>query len=127
VGSNLPALGAGDMIAVGDTGLMIGLSHTPATRTRFGLAEFSGLPTEVQVALYATGAGPTVLGTRDFQVPAHGHLGIDNLFEVFGLDENPTQPIAAEITIIQGGSVYPYAMTVDKKSGDPTIHLATRE
>jgi hypothetical protein len=127
VGSNLPALGAGDMIGAGDTGLIIGLAHTPATRTSLGLSEFSGLPTDVRVALYATGGAPNLLGTREFSVQAFAHLGIDNLFGVFGLDENPNQPIAAKVTILRGGSVCPYAMTIDKKSGDPTMQLAARK
>jgi hypothetical protein len=115
------------MIAAGDTGLIIGLAHTPATRTSLGLSEFSGLPTDVRVALYATGGAPNLLGIREFSVQAFAHLGIDNLFGVFGLDENPNQPIAAEVTVLRGGSVYPYAMTIDKKSGDPTMQPAARK
>ena len=127
VGSSLPALGAGDMIRVGETGVLIGLAHTPSTKTSLGLSEFTGTETDVEIALYSTGSGSDLLGTRKFTVPASAHLGINNLFEVFGLDENPIQPIAAEITTLRGGSVYPYIMTVNKKSGDPTIHLAARK
>jgi hypothetical protein len=117
-------LSGGDMIAKGDTGIMIGLRHTNGTRTNVGLAEYTGEKTEVEVSFFNTRLSVVYLGTLTDTVGAKSHIQLTRVFQKLGLGENELKDIVAYVTVKDGGSVYAYGSVVDNGSGDATTYLS---
>ncbi len=126
LGQNIKALAPGDLVDPTVSGTIVGLSHTPGTRTNIGIAAFSDVDTEVQLQFFSNSPALRVLGTITRTVEAEKHLQITRAFEELGLDDTPLLSVHAFVSVRQGGPVYVYASTVDNISGDPTTIEATR-
>jgi len=127
LGQVLPALSAGDMIAKGKTGKMIGLRHTQGTRTNVGLAEYSGEDTEVEISFFTTRISFLHLGTLTETVTAKSHVQLTRVFQKLGLSNTELKDIVAYITVNDGGSIYAYGSVVDNGTGDATTYLSAVE
>jgi PKD repeat protein len=126
LGQGVPALMAGDMIGVEETGKIMGLKHTPGTRTNVGFGEFDGQDTEVVVTFFTTRPGFVPLGSLTRTVPANSHLQITRVFDRLGLGSDPMTGIVAFVRVTSGGSVYAYGSVVDNATGDATTYLAPK-
>jgi len=126
-GQTMPALKSADLIALGETGQIIGLRHTDGTRTNLGVAGFSDQETEVELSFFNTRLSVVFLGTMTEKVPAKSHLQLTRVFEKLGLTGTPMTDIAAYVTVKKGGAVYAYGSVVDNGTGDATTYLAATE
>ena len=114
-GQFIPARGtAADLIAPGETGLLLQLANTADYRSNVGFTEFSGQAAQVQVKLYD--ANRSVLGFKTYPVSALGNFQV-NIFSDLGITTEQTAVIA-EVKVLSGGSVYAYASIADNDSND---------
>jgi PKD repeat protein len=126
-GQEMRALGRGDLIDVDRTGVIIGLQHSPDTRTNIGIAEFSGEETDVKLTFFSSRLAPRYLGTITVTVAAKSHRQVFKVFERLGLADDWSNDIIAFVTVQQGGSAYVYASTIDNVSGDATTTVAAKK
>jgi len=120
-GQDMKALARGDLIDSEKAGTIIGLKHTPGTRTNIGITEFSGEETEVVLTFCKTFLEDFCYPSLPpFTVAASSHLQVTKVFEKLGLGDAPLHGIMAYVTVKRGGSVYAYASSVDNASGDAT-------
>jgi PKD repeat protein len=129
LGLGIPALRGSDLIeGNGKHGRMVGLKHSDGTRTNFGLAEYSGEDTVVELSFSTTLLEGFHLGTLTRTVPANSHLQLVKVFEKLpDLEGLSLNGLRVEITVVSGGSVYAYATVIDNESGDPTSFLAATD
>ncbi len=112
-GQFIPARGAAaDLIAPGETGLLLQLANTADYRSNVGFTEVSGQGAQVQVKLYD--ANRSVLGFKTYPVPAHGNFQV-NIFSDLGIAA-PHAVALGEVSVLSGGSVYAYASVVDNRT-----------
>lgn len=126
-GQEMRALGRGDLIDGDHTGVIIGLRHSPDTRTNIGIAEFSGEETDVKLTFFSSRLAPRYLGTITVTVAAKSHRQVFKVFERLGLEDDWSNDIIAFVTVQQGGSAYVYASTIDNVSGDATTTMAAHQ
>jgi PKD repeat protein len=126
LGQNIKALAVGDLIDATTSGTIMGLSHVPGARTNVGIAVFSDVDTEVELRFFANFPALVPIGTITRTVEAEAHLQVPKVFEELGLSSTPLPSVHALVRVMEGGSVYVYASSVDNASGDPTTIEATR-
>jgi PKD repeat protein len=126
LGQLIKGLSVGDMIDADNPGTIVGMSHTPETRTNIGIAVFSEEDTEVELRFSADFPAIRALGIITRTVEAQSHLQVTRVFEELGLSNVPLLSVNAIVKVNQGGAVYVYASSVDNASGDPTTIEATR-
>jgi hypothetical protein len=129
LGLGIPALRGRDLIEDdGKHGRMVGLKHSDGTRTNFGLAEYSGEDTVVELSFSTTLLEGFHLGTLTRTVPANSHLQLVKVFEKLpDLEGLSLNGLRVEVTVVSGGSIYAYATVIDNESGDPTSFLAATD
>jgi hypothetical protein len=114
-GQFLPGAGSGDMLAVGDDGILLHLANNDKFRCNIGFTDYGGTGARVQVILQTLGGALLKMGTWD--VGPDLNLQVDRIFEQLGvLGQYPAA--RAKVSVQSGGPVYAYASVVDNATGD---------
>jgi hypothetical protein len=122
----VPALTGGDLVGPGDTGWLLKLHSSAATRCNLGLAELDGSGAVVEVELLAAGAaGSETLARTTFTVPPAGLLQVNRVFEAMGVTAEHDAALA-RVNVVSGGRILAYASNVDNLTGDAELIPAIR-
>lgn len=114
-GQFLPGAGSGDMLAVGDEGILLHLASNDTFRCNIGFTDYGGTGARVQVILQSITGTLLKMGTWD--VGPGLNLQVDRIFEQLGvLGQFPAA--RAKVSVQSGGPVYAYASVVDNATGD---------
>jgi PKD repeat protein len=117
-GQSIPALGGGDLLAEGETGMLLKLKSTATARCNIGFTEFDGEEITVQVVLYGLdGSTPSLLAESSYEVDAYEHLQVNRVFSDMGLSAEYEEALAT-VQITGAGRAYVYASNVDERTGD---------
>jgi hypothetical protein len=127
-GQFIPALLESAVIAAGDEGRIIQLSHDPGaaqgSRTNLGLVNATGESAAVEVDLFT--AGGQLLGTVSRQLRPFEYRQLDRVFELVTIGE-VADGYAVVRPITAGAAVFAYASIVDNLTGDPIAVIPRAE
>lgn len=126
-GQAIPALAAGDLLTMGDTGRLLKLKSTSATRCNVGFTELDGLDTGVSLhVLEVVDGAASVVAQATYDLEPYENVQINRVFESLGLQGEYEQALAL-VMVTSGGRVYAYASNVDAQTGDAEFIPAMKE
>ncbi len=126
-GQAIPALAAGDLLTMGDTGRLLKLKSTSATRCNVGFTELDGLDTGVSLhVLEVVDGAASVVAQATYDLEPYENVQVNRVFESLGLEGEYEQALAL-VTVTSGGRVYAYASNVDAQTGDAEFIPAMKE
>jgi len=123
-GQFVPAQMLHDALLSGETALLPQISTSDSYRTNLGFSETRGADASVRVSLFnETG---DMLGQGTFDVPALGHLQVNNIFSALGVSGDVYIAYATVEVVDGAGGVLAYASVVDNRTGDAIFIPADR-
>ena len=125
-GQAIPALGGGDLIAEGESGVLLKIKSTPTVRCNIGFTEFDGIQTNVKLELFSADGGVvTSLASKTYVVNPFSNFQVNRVFDSMNLGPDYESALAV-VEVTSGGRIYAYASNVDNATGDGEFILAIR-
>jgi len=130
IGTAIPVVPSRSGLRVGQGQIFAGLEDSSAVRTDYGFIETSGSKTTIRATLLLSDARSlfTTVVTRDFAINASSFVFVNELVKsVLGSlrsQYGDLHDLQLQLEVVEGtGSVLPFVISTDNKSGDQTLRL----